>query len=259
MAALDPVSRCHARARQHLSGTQRQGSSACAELQGGGGAGRTQAGAAGELRAGAHHSASRHEDRSGEGADRRRRSARRPRPRHRWHEARQPDRRGARSRSRLLLHRVPSQPDARADDRGCLSRRGDVRRGCGGAAPGCGWQTDRHRQLPGGLADHDDGGDLPQPDRADHAGRFAAVLLGRRARQEPDALPRWPARRHLADDARRRHGQWHFRRRQSGRQLRVAKSRQHLLDQGLQRLFEGGYREGRASSNSRLGGAVLCC
>ena len=39
--------------------------------------------------------------------------------------------------------------------------------------------------------------------RADHAGRLAAVLLGRRARQEPDALPRRHAGRHLADVARR--------------------------------------------------------
>ena len=48
----------------------------------------------------------------------------------------------------------------------------------------------RDRQLPGRLADHDDGGDPSRPARADHAGRLAAVLLGRRARQEPDALSR---------------------------------------------------------------------
>ena len=40
--------------------------------------------------------------------------------------------------------------------------------------------------------------------RADHARRLAAVLLGGRARQEPDALPRRAARRHLADRAGRR-------------------------------------------------------
>ena len=78
---------------------------------------------------------------------------------------------------------------------------------------------------------------------SDHAGRLAAVLLGRRARQEPDALPGRRAGRHLADRAVRRPGQRHLRRRQSGGQLRVAEPRQHLLDQGLQRLFEGRYRE----------------
>ena len=60
------------------------------------------------------------------------------------------------------------------------------------------------RQLPGRLADHDDGGDPARTGRSDHAGRLAAVLLGRRARQEPDALSRRPAGRHLADRAGRR-------------------------------------------------------
>src|SRR5205814_7771296 len=34
------------------------------------------------------------------------------------------------------------------------------------------------RQLSGRLADHDDCGDQTQPDGANHAGRFAAVVLG---------------------------------------------------------------------------------
>ena len=46
------------------------------------------------------------------------------------------------------------------------------------------------RQLPGRLADHDDGGDPARSGRSDHPGRLAAFLLGRRARQEPDALSR---------------------------------------------------------------------
>ena len=56
-----------------------------------------------------------------------------------------------------------------------------------------------------------------------------------------------------------RPGQRHIRRRQSGCQLRIAQPRQYLLVQGIQRLFEGGYRECRAFSISRPGGAVLSC
>ena len=60
----------------------------------------------------------------------------------------------------------------------------------------------------------------PRTGRADHAGRLAAVLLGRGAGQEPDALSRRTAGRHLADLAGRRPRQRHLRRRQSGRQFR---------------------------------------
>ena len=60
LAALDPVPRRAARARQHLPGAQRQGRAARAELQGRTGARRPHAGAAGQLRAGAHRSARRH-------------------------------------------------------------------------------------------------------------------------------------------------------------------------------------------------------
>ena len=106
-------------------------------------------------------------------------------PGHRRHEAGQRDRRGAGGRPSLLLHRLPAEADAGPDDRGCLPRRGDLRRGRGGAPSRRRGQADHHRQLPGRLADHDDGGDQARPDRTDHAGRLAAVLLGRRARQEP--------------------------------------------------------------------------
>ena len=82
------------------------------------------------------------------------------------------------------------EPDAGPDDRGRLRGRGALRRG-GRRAPSRGrGQAGRHRQLPGRLADHDDGGDPPRPGRPDPAGRLAALLLGRRARQEPDALSR---------------------------------------------------------------------
>ena len=67
------------------------------------------------------------------------------------------------------------------------------------------------------------------------------------------------AGRHLADRAGRRSRQRHLRRRQSGRQLRVAQPGQHLLEEALQRLFQGRHRGRRASSNSRHGGAARCC
>ena len=57
------------------------------------------------------------------------------------------------------------------------------------------------RQLPGRLGDHDARRDPARAVRPDHHRRLAAVLLGRRARQEPDALQRRAARRQLADRA----------------------------------------------------------
>ena len=131
------------------------------------------------------------------------------------------------------------KPVPGADDRRRLPRRGGLPRG-GREAPSRGRrQADRHRQLSGGLADHDDGGGPAGIGRGDHAGRHAALLLGRRSRQESDALPWRRARRHVADRARRRHGRRDFRRRRPRRQFRVAQSRQHPLDQALQRLFQG--------------------
>ena len=54
------------------------------------------------------------------------------------------------------------EADARTDDRGCLPRRGDLRRGGRGAPSRRRGQAGHHRQLPGRLADHDDGGDRPE-------------------------------------------------------------------------------------------------
>ena len=89
--------------------------------------------------------------------------------------------------------------------------------------------------------------DSPGACRPDHARRIAAFLLGRRARQEPDALSRRAAGRDLADLAGRRSRQRHFRRRQSRREFRVAAPRQHLLEEDLQRLFEGRHRAAAVS------------
>ena len=62
-------------------------------------------------------------------------------------------------------------------------------------------QALRHRQLPGRLGGHDAGGRASRAVRPDHLRGIAAVLLGRRARQKPDALYRRPSRRQLAHRA----------------------------------------------------------
>ena len=80
--------------------------------------------------------------------------------------------------------------------------------------------------------------------RRDHAGRNAALLLGRGARQESDALSRRYARRRVADGACGRHGRGDLRRRESHRQFRVPEPGEHLLDEALQRLFQGRFRDG---------------
>ena len=80
--------------------------------------GRAHAGAAGELRAGAHQAAGRRRHRPDQAALHRVRSARRTWPRHRRHEAGQRDRRGAEGRPSLLLRRLPAGADAGPDHRG---------------------------------------------------------------------------------------------------------------------------------------------
>ena len=205
-------------------------------------AGRAHLRAAGELRPGAHRAAGGHHDRPRQAAVHRLRPARRARPGHRRHEARQRDRHGPAGRPSLLFRRLPAQPHAGPDGRGRLPRRGELRRGGGGAPPCRRRQAGADRQLPGRLADHDDGGAAAGTRRPDHAGRIAAVLLGRRARQEPDALSRRRARRHLADRAHRRPRQRHLRRRPPDRQFRIRQPGQHLLEEALRRLFQGRYR-----------------
>ena len=202
---------------------------------------------------------SRHEDRSSEGTHHRCRSARGAWSWHWRNEAGQRNRCRSRRRPRLLFHWLPAETDTGSDDRGCLPRRGDLcRRRCG-APSGRGRQAGDHRQLPGRLADHDDGGDESQPTGSDHAGRLAVVVLGGRARKKPASLSGWRAGWYLADRTFRGPGQRHIRRRQSGCQLRIAQPGKYLLDQGIQRLFEGGYGEPSASSISRPGGAVRFC
>ena len=92
--------------------------------------GRPEARRAGQLCAGAHHSARGYRDRSRAAALRRGRSPRRAWPGHRRLQGRQRDRRRHEGRSSLLLHRLSARadagPDHRATSRGpkpCSSRR----------------------------------------------------------------------------------------------------------------------------------------
>ena len=182
--------------------------------------------------------------RSVQAADRRRRSARGPRSGHRGHEARERNRRGDPRRPCLLLRRLFARADAWPDDRGRLPRRGGLRRGGRPAPPRCREQAHRHRQLPGRLADHDDGGDRPGPHGPDPGCGVAHFLLGWRARQEPHALSGRHFRRLVGDRAFRRRRRGQIRRREPHRQFRARQSREHLLDQGIQRLLQRRCREG---------------
>ena len=223
------------------------------------GARRAHPAAAGQLHAGAHRPAGRDRDRPGQAAVRGGRPARRSWPRHRRHEAGQRDRRRPGGRPSLLLRRLPAEPDARAR-RSRMSAR-PKRLSCeevARAASRSGGQAG-DRQLPGRLADHDDGRDPPGAVRADHARRLAAVLLGGRARPQSDALSRRHARRHLDDGAGGRSRQRRLRRRQPRRQFRIAESGEHLLGKGLRRSIRRSTPRRPASSTSRPGGAARCC
>ena len=101
-------------------------------------------------------------------------------------------------------------------------------------------QAFRRRKLSGRLARDDGGLYAPRSRRADPDRRRAALLLGRRARQESDALPGRHARRELAYPADERSRQRPLRRRLAGRELRQRQTFQHLLGQAIQRLGEPG-------------------
>ena len=92
--------------------------------------------------------------------------------------------------------------------------------------------------------------------RPDHRRRLAAVLLGRRARQESDALHRRPARRQLADRADQRSRPRQVRRRLAGAEFREPEPGQHALDQAVQSLFQDRHRGAALSRASSAGGAV---
>ena len=109
-------------------------------------------------------------------------------PGHRRVQGRQRDRHGHARRACLLLRGLPAQSGPGPDGRGRDAGRGRVPRAGDRAAPGGGGQAGRDRQLPGRLADDDDGSDAARDVRPDHHRRRAALLLGRRAWRESDAL-----------------------------------------------------------------------
>ena len=121
-------------------------------------------------------------------AVRHRRSARRTWAGHRRLQGRQRNRRCLQGRACLLFHRLHAGSRAGTDDRGYRARRGGLSRaGHRPASPGR-RKALRHWQLPGGLGDHDAGRHPSRTVRSDHRRGIAVVVLGRRARQESDAL-----------------------------------------------------------------------
>ena len=122
-------------------------------------------------------------------------------PGHRRLQGRQRDRRRAQGRPSLLFRRLPARARAGPDHRGRRACRGDVSREGHFAASGRGWKAVRHRQLSGRLGGDDSCGASPGARRAARHRRSTAVLLGRRARKESDALLRRTARRQLAHRA----------------------------------------------------------
>ena len=184
------------------------------------------------------------------------RSARRARTGDRRLQGRQRTRRGDARRPSLLLRRLHPRPDAGPDHRRHHARRGGVPgKGHRTASRGRG-QALRHRQLPGRLGGDDAGRDPAGTVRADHHPRLAAVLLGRGGRREPDALHRRAAGRQLADRADQRPRRRQVRRRLSGR--RTSRISIRPTRSGPRTTISGrrSTPRGRASSNSRNGGAA---
>ena len=183
------------------------------------------------------------DDRPAEAALRHRRSARRPRPRHRRLQGRQRDRRGDEGRPSVLLHRLPARPDARPDHRGHRPRRGGLPRD-GHRPPSRGrGQALRHRQLPGRL-----GGD----DARARSGPSCSARSSSPARRCPTG-PACAARTRCATRAACSAARWltaldrrprrrHLRRRLAGAELREPEPGQHALDQAVQPLVQDRHR-----------------
>ena len=120
--------------------------------------------------------------------------------------------------------------------------RGRVPRAGDRAAPRGRRQAGGGRQLPGRLGDDAGGRDPAGAVRpADHR-RRALVLLGRRARPEPDALFGRPLWRQLADGAGGRSRRRHLRRRRPGPELREHEPREHALVQAVQSVRQDRHR-----------------
>ena len=193
----------------------------------------------------AHRPAGGRDDRPPQAADRRRRPARRARSRHRRHEARQRNRRGAARRPPGLFRRLPAEAGRRADDRGRLPRRGGLSRGgrrsaiprrkaSRSSSRNCqaGWQIMMTAAVRPELAGVIMLAGTPLSYWAGVRGKNPMRYLG------GTLGGTWLTA--LAGDL----GAGHFRRREPDRQFRVPEPGQHLLDEALQRLFQGRYRGG---------------
>ena len=150
-ATQRPVPRCHAPARHSIPRTSRRNRASCPQLCRRFDHRRQKAEAAGQLWAGARHSAERSGDRSQAPSVRGDRSPRRPRSGDRRLQGGQRDRRGDEGRPPLLLHRLPARTDARPDHRGHRESRGGLHRKSHRPASGRRRQAMRDRQLPGRL------------------------------------------------------------------------------------------------------------
>ena len=191
LAARDPDLGRAARARQPVPRARALEQAAGARVRLRDGARRPQPRQARELRARAHQAdRGRSAHRPEQAPVRGHRSARRARPRHRRLQDRQRDRHRAQAGAPLLLRDVLPAAGARADHRVGLRRRDRVPAQGERAAPARRGPAVPDRQLPGRLGADDAGRAGPRRDRPDPAGRLAAVLLGGRRRQEPDALHR---------------------------------------------------------------------
>ena len=214
--------------------------------------------AAGQLRAGAHHSAQGRRRRRHQAAVRDRRSARGPRPGHRRLQGRLRGRRRAVGRPSGLLRDLLPGSDAGPDARRRHRRRSRVhphRRRAPSAQPEAG---DR-RQLPGRLGGDDARrGAAGHRRPARHQRRADVVLVGQR-RRVADALRGRPAGRRVAVAVRGGPGRRQVRRRAPRRQLREPESRRTRCGTSGTTCTRTSTPSRSASSSSSAGGAASTC
>ena len=200
--------------------------------------------ATGELCPGARGAAAGHGHRPYQAAGGRDRPACRPGAGHRGLQAGKRDWSSLQGETSRLLHRLQCRAGGGSNDRGCRARVYRVPREGDRTAASSHRETVCLWELPGRLAcDH---GRLHASGsfRAHRVGRRPLVLLGRRPRQEPDAVQRWPARRNLDRAPHGRPGRRHLRRRLVHHELRQPQPRQYALDEAVQRLGRAGKGEG---------------
>ncbi|SSW73339.1 hypothetical protein AVE30378_05692 [Achromobacter veterisilvae] len=242
LAARRALRRRDAPARQSISRTHGQARPERAEHGIRTGAGRPRPAAPRQLRPAAHQAAGRRGNGSDQAPLPGRGPARRARPGHRRIQARKRDRRGRARGASLLFRDLPAAAHARPDRRRRDDGRGAVPGRDHRAAPQRRRQAGRSRQLPGGLADHDDRRGPAGTVRPHHRRRRPAVVLVRLARHEPHALCRRPAGRQLAHRADQRPGRRQVRRRLAGAELREPESGEHAVVQAVQPVLQCGHR-----------------